>query len=102
MKFLAAARRNALTTVTVIAFSLTFAIAGIALLLGLLPSQANLLSTARGSVDAGVVLLVVPLVALVLAILVEAVRLTLRGPIRMTEPRPARVLSDWTPGHGEG
>ena len=52
--------------------------------------------------DAGVVLLVVPLVALVLAILVEAVRLTLRGPIRMSEPRPARVLSDWTPGHGEG
>lgn len=102
MKFLAAARRNALTTVTVIAFSLTFAIAGIALLFGLLPSNASLLSTARGSVDAGVVLLVVPLVALVLAILIEATRLTLRGPIRMREPRPARVLSDWTPGHGEG
>ena len=103
MKFLAAARRRALTTATVISFSLTFALAGFALLMGLLPNDANMLAASMGSVDTGIVLLVVPLVALVLAILVEATRLSLRGgPLRIGERKPTGTLTDWKPGHGEG
>lgn len=102
MKFLAQARRRALTTATIISFSLTFALAGFALLMGLLPQEANLLAASSGSVETGVVLLVVPLVALVAAILFEATRLALRGPVKITEPKPAITLSDWKPGHGEG
>ncbi len=103
MKFLAQARRRALTTVTIISFSLTFALAGFALLMGLLPQDANLLAASNGaSVDTGIVLLVVPLVALVAAILFEATRLALRGPIKIVKPRPTITLSNWKPGHGEG
>ncbi|RYE86914.1 MAG: hypothetical protein EOP19_05615 [Hyphomicrobiales bacterium] len=82
---------------------MTFALAGIALLLGLLPEQAATMVTSSGtSIETGVILLVVPLVALVLAILVEATRLTLRGPVKMTRPKPVNTLSAWKPGHGEG
>jgi len=105
MKFLARARRHALTTATIISFSLTFALAGFALLLGILPQDAVLLETANGSsVETGVVLLAVPLVALVAAIFFEATRLAWRGPIKMAEPKQAAVstLTQWKPGHGEG
>jgi len=103
MKFLAKARRRALTTATTISFSLTFALAGIALLMGWLPQEAHVLATSTGaSIETGIVLLTVPLVALVAAILFEATRLAFRGPIRIAEPRPATTLSDWKPGHGEG
>ena len=103
MKFLALARRRALTTTTIIAFSLTFALAGFALLLGFLPQDAALMETPSGkSIETGVVLLVVPLVALVAAILFEAIRLAWSGPIKMTERKPTMTLPDWKPGHGEG
>lgn len=102
MKFLANAHRRALTGATVIGFSLTFALAGFALLFGLLPETAELLITRHGPVDAGVVLLLVPLVALVAAMVFHAVRLTLAGPVQMQQPRPARTLTDWQPGRGEG
>jgi hypothetical protein len=102
MKFLATAHRRALTGATVIAFSLTFALAGFALLFGLLPETAAFLTTRQGPIDTGVVLLVVPLVALVGAIVFQAVRLTLAGPVQMQPPRPARTLTDWQPGRGEG
>lgn len=103
MKFLAQARRRALTTATIISFSLTFALAGFALLMGFLPQDADLLEASNGgSVETGVVLLVVPLVALVAAILFEATRLAWRGPIKISEPKPTMTLSDWKPGHGEG
>ena len=102
MKFLAKARRRALTTATIISFSLTFALAGFALLLGFLPHDAELLASSTGSIDTGIVLLVVPLVALVIAILFEATRLAWRGPIRMQSTRTTRPLSEWKPGHGEG
>ena|SRR6218665_1328807 len=95
-------RYRALTSATVIAFSLTFVGAGVALLAGMLPANAEAMTGAAGSVDTGVVLLLVPLCALVLAILFEATRLALRGPVRIAEPRPAPALSAWTPGHGEG
>ena len=103
MKFLARARRRALTTAPVISFSLTFALAGFALLLGLLPHDAALLEASNGhTVETGVVLLVVPLVALVAAILFEATRLAWRGPVNIADPKPTVALSDWKPGHGEG
>lgn len=102
MKFLAKARRRALTTATIISFSLTFALAGFALLFGFLPGDAHFLASSTGSIETGVVLLVVPLVALVLAILFEATRLVLRGPLRMADPKPGQTLSHWKPGHGEG
>lgn len=102
MKFLANARRRALTTVTVISFSLTFVIAGMAMLLGLLPLDTSSVDFSIGSVDGGVLLLVVPLLALVLAMLFEATRLALRGPLKMSDDKPVRVLSEWKPGHGEG
>jgi hypothetical protein len=102
MKFLAKARRRALTTATLISFSLTFALAGFALMLGLLPREAHFLPASTGSIETGVVLLVVPLVALVLAILFEATRLALRGPVRMAPRKQTQPLSDWKPGHGEG
>jgi hypothetical protein len=102
MKFLANARRRALTTATIISFSLTFALAGFALLLGFLPRDAAFLAASTGSIETGIVLLVVPLVALVLAILFEAARLVWRGPVKMTRPNPSRPLSEWKPGHGEG
>lgn len=103
MKFLAQARRRALTTATIISFSLTFALAGFALLLGVLPQDATVMEASNGSsVETGVVLLLVPLVALVAAILFEAIRLAWRGPIKIAERKPAMTLSDWKPGHGEG
>lgn len=102
MKALAKARRQALTTATIIAFSLTFALAGFALLLGLLPSDANFMSSATWSIDTGIVLLVVPLVALVAAILFQATRLAVRGPVQIGKPKPVRTLTEWKPGHGEG
>ena len=103
MKFLAQARRRALTTATIISFSLTFALAGFALLLGVLPQDAAVMEASNGSsVETGVVLLVVPLVALVAAILFEATRLAWRGPIKIAERKPVMTLSDWKPGHGEG
>ena len=102
MKLLAKARRKALTTATLISFSLTFVAAGLALLLGLLPYNSSALASSLGPVDAGVVLLMVPVGALVLAILVEAVRLTIRGPIQIDEPKPVGTLTEWKAGHGEG
>ncbi|MGV3651381.1 MAG: hypothetical protein ACO1OK_08145 [Devosia sp.] len=78
----------------VISFSLTIAAAGIGLLAGVLPAQIERLTP---QIDTAVVLLFVPLCILVLAILAEAVRLSLRGPIRIREDRPLRTLSSWSP-----
>lgn len=102
MKALAKARRQALTTATIISFSLTFALAGFALLMGVLPQKANMLASSTWSVDTGVVLLVVPLVALIAAMLFQAARLAFLGPVIIGEPKAPRTLSEWKPGHGEG
>jgi hypothetical protein len=98
----ASARRKALNMVTVISFSLTFVGAGVALLLGLLPADANFVASAIGPIDTGIVLLLIPLCALVLAILFEATRLAMRGPVEMAQPRTRPALSDWKPGKSEG
>jgi hypothetical protein len=99
---MSAARRKALNMVTVISFSLTFVGAGVALMLGLLPPDANFVASAMGPIDTGIVLLLIPLCALCLAILFEATRLAMRGPIEIAQPRPTPALSDWKPGTGEG
>ena len=88
-----------LASVTAISFSLTFVGVSIALLTGFLPPAVVPLAM---PVDLGVLLLIVPLTALVLAILAEAFRGALRGVPEAPAPRTVTALSDWRPGHGEG
>lgn len=90
---------NALGVSAAIAFSLTFVGAGIALLLGIIPPRTLINAT---EIETGVVLLFVPLCALILAILVEATRSTLRDGLQAPRPRQSNPLSAWKPGHGEG
>jgi hypothetical protein len=88
-----------LPTITAISFSLTFVGVSIAFLLGALPpSFAGL----AAPVDLGVLLLVVPLCALVLAMMAEVLRTAIRGLPRTRPVRNATTLSEWRPGHGEG
>jgi hypothetical protein len=91
--------RRPLPRLPVISFSLTIAAAGVALLLDILPVRA---ATLTPEIDTAVVLLFVPLCVLVLGILGEAARLSLR--LRAVPAAPPRraPLSDWTPGRGEG
>jgi hypothetical protein len=91
--------RNALSAATAISFSLTFVVAGIALLLGIVPPRSI---TGAGEIDTAVVLLFVPLCALLLAILVEVVRSVLREGLQAPKPRNTSPLSAWKPGNGEG
>jgi len=103
-KLLRAARQRAgairLSSAAVIAFSLTLVGAGIAMLLGLVPQR---MLPALDDIDATILLLFVPLCALTLAILAEAVRASFTGSLR-TEPARAAVnpLEPWSPGRGEG
>ncbi|HHY51431.1 MAG TPA: hypothetical protein GYA10_16990 [Alphaproteobacteria bacterium] len=92
------AARN-LAIIAVISFSLTFVGVSLALLLGLLPNSIVALDL---PVDMGVVLLIVPLCALVLAMMAEALRAAVTGVPRSGSPRTATSLSEWRPGHGEG
>ncbi len=91
--------RNPLTSAAAISFSLTFVAGGIALLAGLLPQQLN---THLGEVDTGVVVLFVPLCALLLAVIFEAVRSIMRDNLREPAPRKTNPLDAWKPGMGEG
>ncbi len=82
-----------------ISFSLTFIGAGIALLLDLLP-----LRPLPGPLDteASIILLLVPLCALLLALLVEVVRaVVVGGPDERPAPGPSPPRA-WRPGSGEG
>ena len=91
--------RNAVTVATAISFSLTFVGAGVAQLLGLIPADMVLFD---GEVDTAVVLLTVPLCALLLAIIAEALRATISGNLQPPEPQRQGQLTAWKPGHGEG
>ncbi|RUT34996.1 hypothetical protein EMQ25_03315 [Arsenicitalea aurantiaca] len=71
-------RRKPTVTATIISFSLTLVAASIATLVGVVPAHA---APAVEGVDAEVLLLVVPLCALVFAIMFEVARIALRGPI---------------------
>lgn len=68
-------------------------------MLGLAPVSATRLAR---SPDTQIAVFMVPLTILVMAILVEAVRIVFRGNLPAEAPlRPSRRLS-WSPGHGEG
>jgi hypothetical protein len=87
-----------LASVMAISFSLTFVIVSVALLAGLLPATL----TAGLPVDLGVLLLIVPLSALVLAITGETLHAALRGVPDTRVRRTAIALSGWRPGSREG
>ncbi len=92
---------NALMATAAISFSLTFVVAGLAILFGLVPPLAI---PGMASLDLAVLLLVVPLCALMATLLVEVVRLgftqgTLPGQGLLA---PARSPRAWRPGTGEG
>lgn len=92
------AARN-LATIAVISFSLTFVGVSLALLFGILPNSVVALDM---PVDMGVVLLIVPLCALVFAMMAEVLRAAVSGVPRAVSHRTATSLSEWRPGHGEG
>jgi hypothetical protein len=87
-----------LASVMAISFSLTFVLVSIALLAGLLPRSL----TTRLPADLGVLLLMVPLSALVIAMLGEALRAALDGVPDRRAPRAVTALSTWRPGSREG
>jgi hypothetical protein len=97
-----AAKRQTATglSITAISFSLTFVLASVALLMGFIPATTRSI-VLPVDIDIGVVLLTVPLCALVLAMLLEAIRAAVKGMPRSV-PRPAITLSQWRPGTGEG
>jgi hypothetical protein len=88
-----------LISASIISFSLTFVVVSVAVLAGYLPAQQTLLSA---KLDIEVVLLLVPLCALVFAIVAEVLRIAAKGPLRSTAVRHTAPLSNWKPGHGEG
>ena len=87
----------AFTTATVASFSLPLLGASLAVFSGLVPLHAL---TVTGRTTVGVVLFHVPLVALVLAVCVEVVRIALRR-AELPEPRRRQTVR-WAPGHREG
>lgn len=90
---------NPLNAAAAISFSLTFLAAGVALLVGVIPSRVII---GMNEVDVGVVLLFVPLCALLLAIIVEVVRSIMRDGVSQPAPRRASSLDAWKPGTREG
>jgi hypothetical protein len=73
----ARARIAAITTASIITFSLTLLAAGALVVLGIIPL--NFLSFGQ-RVDVGALLLTVPVVALTLAVVFEATRIAIRSP----------------------
>src|SRR5262245_23519265 len=89
-----------LASITAISFSLTFVGVSLALLAGVLPQKFASLDM---PVDMGVVLLLVPLCALVLAMMAEVLRAAARGALPKRPVRTASALiREWRPGNGEG
>ncbi|MBK8086237.1 MAG: hypothetical protein IPK28_21755 [Devosia sp.] len=94
-----ARRGHPLLVAAAISFSLTFVGAGVALQLDLVPWRPlpGLMDT-----ETSMILLLVPLCALLLALLVEVMRTVVAGGL---DERPAPhpdPLSAWRPGSGEG
>jgi hypothetical protein len=91
-------RASTFTTATVVSFSLTLFVGGIAVLSGLLPLR---MLPAAERIDIGTMLFVAPIAALILAVMVEATRVALsRQPL--PEPRRQQVIHQWSPGRREG
>jgi TRAP-type C4-dicarboxylate transport system permease small subunit len=91
-------RASSFTTATVVSFSLTLFAGGVAVLSGAFPLR--MLTTVE-RIDIGTVLFVAPIMALILAVMVEATRIGLsRQPL--PEPRRQQVIRNWSPGRREG
>jgi putative exporter of polyketide antibiotics len=89
---------NNLASAAAISFALTFVSAIVALTLGLVPKVTLHFGT---ELDSSVVLLMVPMVALLFALVFEVVRTALAGD--RAQPMPeASPLMAWSPGRGEG
>ncbi len=88
-----------LSAAAVIGFSLTLVGAGVAMLLGLVPRR---MLPALDGIDVTILLLFVPLCALTLAILAEAVRTAFTGSFRRATISQGNPLEPWRPGRGEG
>jgi len=90
-------KAKAFTTTTIVSFSLTLLVASFAVLFGFVPLK----SVSSGiRVDIGALLFVMPVVALILAVCVEAIRVALRHP-ELPEPRRQQAVR-WSPGRREG
>ncbi|HTN63820.1 MAG TPA: hypothetical protein VL147_20075 [Devosia sp.] len=87
-------RLYALATTTLVGLG-----AAAALVAGITPATAANLAQ---NTDTQIAVFMVPLTLLVLAVLYEAVRISMRGtlPVEPTPRRPSRL--DWKPGTGEG
>lgn len=94
-----AARRRAVlfTTATIVSFSLTLLAASFAVLFGLVPLQ-PLSHLARTEI--GAMLFMMPVVALVLAVVFEVTGMALSRP-QLPEPRRRQQVR-WSPGRREG
>lgn len=90
-------RAAVFTTATIVSFSFTLLAAGIAILTGLLPLRA--LSFGQ-RIDVGALLFLMPVVALVLGVCVEATRIALSAK-DLPEPREQQSIR-WAPGRREG
>lgn len=90
---------GSVSAVATITFALVFLGVIAAFALGALPSEAL---TFGGNVEAGVVLLFVPLCALIFAVLVEVIRSALTSSFGPHQSRADGPILNWRPGHGEG
>ena len=90
---------GSMSAIATITFALVFLGVIAAFALGALPAEAL---TFGGNVEAGVVLLFVPLCALIFAVLVEVIRSALTSGFGAQQPRSDRPMLSWRPGHGEG
>lgn len=70
-----------------------------ALIAGVTPATAASLATQP---DTQIAVFMVPLTILVIAILFEATRIALRGPVPVDAPRRRPARTRWSPGRGEG
>ncbi|MEP7241715.1 MAG: hypothetical protein ABI697_12585 [Devosia sp.] len=90
-------RRSILTSTSVVAFALTLFGAGAAMLMGAVPLRA--LSTGQVD-DAGLLVIMAAIVALILAVCVEVSRIAISSR-PLPQPRAVRAVR-WTPGRREG
>lgn len=89
---------NSLASAAAISFSLTFITAIVAIALNLVPAVSLRLSP---ELDASVILLMVPMAALLFALVFEVVRTALSG--EQSQPLQQKApLMAWSPGRGEG
>lgn len=86
----------AFTVAAVVSFSLTLLAGSIAVLTGLVPLHVSVAER----VDVGAVLFVVPVLALVLAVVFEVTRIALTRP-ELPMPRRQQTVR-WSPGRREG